>query len=189
MGSGEVMWFFSEKFLEITLEALWFYLPILGANQCPEIARRLHLPGADVPVSARLLGANKTWAAYYACPIGAIAILYAQSLLPSVNVHVGIINYRSPDLWLLGCALGLGVALGDHIKSLVKRHLGKPPGHPWWPWDQTDYVFGGCILAVPLIGWIGWEQFAIMLVAAAFVINPIGNWIGYRIGARPSAPW
>lgn len=167
------------------LEALWFFVPAVAANQCPGLAAKLDLPG-NRPVSTRWLGANKTWAAYYAAAFGATLAIYLQRLAPMPE-GFELLDYERPELWLVGLAFGLGTVLGDHAKSFVKRRFGIPPGDPWWPFDQLDYVVGSLLLVAPFSGWIGGERVA-TLVVTVLLLNPLVNGIGYRLKLR-KVPW
>src|SRR3989344_1839790 len=109
------------------LEALWFFLPILAANQCPGLAAYLHLPDAHAPIIRRWLGENKTIAAYYAAPLGSLGAIYAQQQMTEWSHAFGLFDYNRSDLWLVGLLLGLGAVLGDHIKSFIKRRVGISP--------------------------------------------------------------
>ncbi len=170
------------------LECLWFLLPLLMANQSPGFAAKLNLPGSHVPVSRRWLGDRKTFGAYYAAPFGAVCTLYLQRwLFPVWSMKLGLINYFRSDLWFIGLILGLGVALGDHTKSFVKRQAGVPLGAPWWPYDQLDFLVGSILLGTPFIGWIGWDR-VVFILAVTLFIHPIGNRLGYWLRLR-EVPW
>jgi len=169
------------------LEALWFFLPILAANQCPGLAAYLHLPDAHAPIIRRWLGENKTIAAYYAAPLGSLGAIYAQRQMTEWSHAFGLFDYNRSDLWLVGLLLGLGAVLGDHIKSFIKRRVGISPGARWWPFDQLDFAIGGIVLAIPIVGWIGWERAAVICLLV-LLIHPIGNRIGYLLGLR-KVPW
>ncbi len=171
----------------LILESLWFLLPLIMANQCPGFAAKLALPGSHTPVSRKWLGKNKTIAAYYAAPFGALCTLYVQRWIPLWSAKFGLFYYDRPDLWIIGIVLGVAVVIGDHAKSFIKRRIGKPPGARWWPFDQLDFVVAGIILSIPLVGWIGWQR-ALTMCLCVLLVHPIGNRIGYRIGIRKS-PW
>lgn len=152
------------------------------ANQSAGFANKLHLPG-NIPIWLWGLGCNKTWHYLYAAPLCAILKLLFQQVFPSLNHWASINDSDKVNIFLLGLVQGWGVVLGDWSKSFVKRRLGIPPGGKFWPWDQTDYVFGATLLQIPLIGWIGWQYFFALLVIA-LAIHPGGNWIGWRLGFR-----
>ena len=167
--------------MTIIAETLWFLLPFLIANQCPGFARALGLPLSTTPVAARILGENKTIGAYYSAVVGASVTLWIQSIFALPVEFIGA------NKLLLGICMGLGVALGDHVKSFVKRTRGIVPGARWWPFDQLDFLIGGIILSAPLVGVPGLTRF-IMAVGLVLLIHPVGNYLGYRLGLR-KVPW
>lgn len=168
------------------LEALWFFLPAVIANQCPGFTDKLLIPG-NRPVSEKWLGANKTWSAYYVATVGAILTIYLQRLCPEFNHKVDLIDYTRPDLWLVGGLLGFGTILGDHLKSFAKRLIGIPPGGPWWPFDQLDHVVGSLVMVIPAVGWIGWPRATVITVTVLSLHRGV-NWLGYKVGIR-KVPW
>jgi len=166
--------------------ALWFFLPALVANQSPGFARKLGLRWSRTPVWERRLGPGKTWGAYYAGPLGAFATLYIQQRFPGINAAIGLFDYDR-DIFIAAAALGFGAVLGDHVKSLFKRRRNIAPGARWWPWDQTDFVFGSIAISALTFVWIGWLNTMIIIVFVV-CIHPIGNRIGYELGLR-DVPW
>lgn len=171
----------------IVLESWWFFLPILVANQCPGFAAYFDLPFAHSPVSRVWLGENKTLAAYYVAPLGAILTVLAQKQVADWTAGINLLYYNDPYLWLMGLILGLGAVMGDHAKSFIKRGFDLPPGAPWWPWDQIDYAIGGISITYATLGWIGWER-TFIIILTALMIHPVGNRIGYYLGLR-KVPW
>lgn len=172
--------------METLAQVLWFFLPGFIANQCPGIAAKLNLP-LHVPVSARWLGRNKTWDAYYVGGCGGVATIYLQRLFPAIDRGLTFIDYTRDDLVVVGLLMGVGAIAGDHIKSFFKRLVGIVPGERWWPFDQLDFVVGGLVVVTPYVGWIGWGR-GILLASVALFVHPVGNWFGYKIGLR-KVPW
>lgn len=168
--------------LIFTGETLWFFLPMLIANQFPGFAAILNLPG-NFPINKKLFGPNKTWAAYYTAIIGSISTLYLQKNFSRSSIF----DYERPDLWLVGVSIGIGVVVGDHVKSFIKRRLGIAPGERWWPFDQLDFFAGGLIAVTPFTGWIGWGR-VLIIILLILIIHPLGNQLGYRLGLRKN-PW
>ncbi len=165
-------------------ETLWFFLPAFFANQCPGFAAKLQLPG-HVPVSARWLGANKTWSAYYAAALGATFVFWLQQrLFQETNVHYGWYVASSwSEILLIGSLFGIGAVLGDHGESFVKRRIGIAPGKPWWPFDQIDFAVGALLFIYPIAGWIGWDR-VLLILLVAIVGHPLVNGLGYQLGIR-----
>lgn len=154
--------------VDILLESLCFFLPILAANQGPGLAYKFDLPLGRTPVSRRWLGENKTVAAYYAGPFLGLCIV--------------VLVYQRPDWWLEGLVLGLGAVLGDHVKSFIKRRLRKPPGSAWWP-DRIDFAVGGGVAMWLYSNWVTIEH-VIMLALIAWPVHYIGNKLSYEAGWR-----
>ena len=165
------------------LETLWFFLPAFVANQFPGHGARWNVPG-QFPISRRWLGENKTWAAYYMAALASAFTFLCEQAMTDLNVLWGWYVSSNPleSIWI-GALFGIGAVFGDHVKSFVKRRLGIASGAMWWPFDQLDYVFGALLFVYPVSGWIGWEQFWI-LITVALVGHLIVNWIGYKIGHR-----
>lgn len=172
--------------ISLISEALWFFLPAFAANQCPGLTSKLNLPG-NFPVSRRWLGSNKTWSAYYTAAIGSLLTIYAQRSFHGVNASIGLFDYDRSDVWVVGLLFGVGAVLGDHTKSFFKRRIGIKPRERWWPFDALDFVVGGFLATLPIVGWIGWKRI-LVIVLVWLVVHPIGNKVGYCFGLR-TKPW
>lgn len=157
-----------DSLLNIFFQSLCLFGPILAANQGPGLARKLELPLGKTPVSRRWLGENKTLAAYWAGPLLGIAVV--------------VLVYRQPSWWAEGLACGLGAVLGDHVKSFIKRRLGKPPGSPWFL-DRIDFAVGGGVAAWITTSWVSVEHI-LMLAVIAWPVHYVGNRISYERGWR-----
>lgn len=149
-------------------DTLWFFLPAIAANMAPVLAAhygwlpRLALPldGGRTIRGRRLLGEHKT----------------VRGLVVGVVFSVAVGALQSSPL--TGAALGLGALLGDAAKSLLKRQLNIPPGHPWPPLDQVDFVLGALLLG----GWFLPLTFAHVLLAP--VILGLGSYAVSVLGVR-----
>ena len=58
-----------------------------------------------------------------------------------------LVDYGEVDFILLGALMGGGALMGDLVKSFIKRRLNVPPGKPWFPWDQLDWIAGAMLLS------------------------------------------
>lgn len=158
--------------LQFIGDSLWFFLPALVGNQFPGFAvwvlARIGHPEWNVPVSERWLGSHKTWLAYPAAMWGATLTTLMQGR-----------EYA----WVLGALFGIGIIAGDHAKSFFKRRVGIPPGAPWWPLDQLDFVVGGLLAASFLVGWSAWTT-AIVIVPTVLLFHRLLNGLGYLLGLR-----
>jgi len=152
---------------DILFQALSLFAPILAANQGAGLARALHLPFGDIPVSVRLLGPNKTVAAFYMGPICAMAIL---------------LLYSDPYWFVEGLVLGGGAILGEQLKSALKRWLDMRPGAPW-TLDRIDFAIGGAVAAKLYFAWVTWEH-VFWIILVALPVHIIGNKVSYTLGLR-----
>jgi CDP-2,3-bis-(O-geranylgeranyl)-sn-glycerol synthase len=97
-----------------------------------------------------------------------------------VNWGGGLLPYA--DWPLVGLALGFGAMAGDSIKSLLKRLKGIPPGRPWIPMDQLDFVAGSLLLVTPFAS-LTWPDIGIILLVS-FVGDIAVNHLAYALGMR-----
>lgn len=140
------------------LFALWFFLPAGVANASPIIASRLPLlSNWKTPLDfgktyrgKRIFGANKTWRGLLVGIGVASIVVFVQQLLwqgGKVEVLDGTtMSYLTYSPLLLGFLFGLGALGGDAVESFFKRQRGIDSGRAWFPFDQTDYIIGACIM-------------------------------------------
>ena len=179
------------------MEAVWVFLPLLGAFLLHAPVLRFNLFAAlAIPIDRgatvrgrRVFGDNKTWrgAIVMICGVVAFACLLAQ--VPSYwsKLPAGI---QRGGPFVFGLLLGLGAVLGELPNSFLKRQFGIDAGEQrrsltgiaFVVLDQGDFVLGAWLLLVPL-----WVMPA-SVAAAAFVVvvaaHMVINVIGYAIGAR-----
>lgn len=146
--------------METIVQALYFMLPAYLANMAPLAAIRFSV--ADIPLDhhaswhgKRLFGSHKTYRGLFSGILVGIIIVFLQQQLFAWGWFAGIslIPYAELAHWqlaVLGGLFGAGALLGDLFKSFFKRRLSIPPGKPWFPFDQLDFVVGA-LLAVSFI--------------------------------------
>ena len=141
------------------LEALWFFLPAGVANMAPVAAAKLPwFRQFSAPMDfgkswrgKRIFGANKTWRGLIVGIILATIVIGLQKYLFSRSffiLELSWFDYRPANVWLLGPLFGAGALLADAVKSFFKRQKSVPPGSSWFPFDQIDYIIGGCLLSL-----------------------------------------
>ena len=119
-------------------QLFYLMLPVYFANMAPPFVK--YWSGWNPPISRRWLGDHKTVVGFLLGVTVATVITFIQSL---IAWREGLTRY---DQWLtLGLACGFGALGGDALKSLIKRRCGIPPGQPWIPADQLDFVIGGLV--------------------------------------------
>lgn len=173
------------------LFVLWFFLPAGIANASPVIAAKLPiLKRFDQPIdfgfkfrSKRIFGAHKTWRGLISGILMAVLIVFLQQKLWA-NGYVDLLDgepmgYLGHSAWLLGFLFGFGALAGDFIESFAKRQIGIESGKSWFPFDQTDYIIGGC-LAVALLIQLSAIYYLLVLVVW-FGMHLLFSYIGYTL--------
>lgn len=179
------------------MEAVWIFLPLLGAfiAHAPvlrfDLLRALARPidGGATFRGKRIFGDNKTWRGVLVMTIGVIALTavlervpWYWSKLPAAIQRAGALRF--------GSLLGLGAVVGELPNSFLKRQFGIAAGAQrrsllgfvMIVLDQGDFVLGAWLFLAPV--WpmplrVGLAAFGIV-VAVHLIINVIG----YAIGAR-----
>jgi len=113
-----------------------------------------------------------------------ILTVYVQTLLmnnPFFMEH-SILNYSNHNFLLLGFLFGFGALFGDSVKSHFKRKIGIKSGKSWFPFDQTDFVFGVLIFVAPVF--IPSVVHMAILVVFSLLMHLTFVYIGYLLGIR-----
>ncbi len=179
--------------MRLLLTAFWLFLPAGLANMGPVFANKIPwLKRWEAPLDfgkswrgQRIFGANKRWRGLVIGMVLATIAVGVQKYLFTRNLWVlehSWLDYRPAGVWLLGPLFGAGALLGDAVESFFKRRRGIPPGHPWFPFDQTDYIIGALIftasIAKPSLG------LAIAVLGTYFVLHVVTVYVGYLTGFR-----
>jgi CDP-2,3-bis-(O-geranylgeranyl)-sn-glycerol synthase len=160
---------------ERLLQLIYFMLPAYAANMAPPFAK--YWPGWNTPIAARELGTHKTVIGFAFGVVAAVLVAGIQSRISWTGV---IVDY---DDWLaLGLRFGIGAMGGDSLKSLVKRRLGIPPGAPWRPFDQLDFVVGALVLVGSMVRLAAVDYGLILALTGAGHI--VTNQVAYALGIR-----
>lgn len=170
------------------LAALLFFMPAGISNMSPVFAKRIPglnrlsapIDGGKTYKGVRVLGANKTWRGLlFGTLTGAISGLliyrFAESQMqPYVTDTV--------EAALLGMLLGFGALLGDAVESFFKRQKGVRSGDAWFPFDQTDYIIGGLVLAYPLAQ--PSTEIMLFVFVIYFGLHLVFTYLGYLLGLK-----
>ncbi|MFC1722788.1 CDP-archaeol synthase [Nanoarchaeota archaeon] len=173
----------------IILQVLWLFLPAAIANMSPVFFKKVKFLSYPVDFGLKLrnkplFGKNKTFRGFFFGTLIAIIIALLQSLFYEQTKVLALIDYSAFNPLLLGFLLGFGALIGDLIESLIKRQFNIPPGHPWFPMDQTDWVFGAIFLLIPFID-ISFQIYLIALILFA-ILHPLANYIGFLLKIKKS---
>jgi CDP-2,3-bis-(O-geranylgeranyl)-sn-glycerol synthase len=176
------------------LFAIWFFLPAGLANASPLYAQNIPgLRSLGFPLDFNkknkgkiIFGKNKTWRGLILAIIIGIIFCFVQHILFIHSTWIrsisGPINYSSINYALLGALLGSGAILGDAVESFIKRRNDIRPGSSWFPYDQIDFIIGGCLLALFVVK-LSFTNYVLILVVW-FFINILASYIGYLIGLK-----
>jgi len=142
-----------------TLSCIWFILPAYVGNMAPVFAKKIFKEKFSTPIDfnihfkkSPIAGKNKTYRGVFAAIFLSTAVVLIQKLSygdPYVQ-SISLIDYSKINWLLWGNLMGFGAMLGDFIKSVIKRRIGKNPGESWKPLDQIDFLAGALFLCSPL---------------------------------------
>lgn len=177
--------------MDTVLFAIWFFLPAGAANAAPIIAAKLpYLSRLNSPLDfgkeykdIRVLGANKTWRGLITGILVAACVVYVQQLISQHSyvefIPVQFEGYLFYSPLLLGFLFGFGALAGDAVESFFKRQKRVPPGKAWFPFDQLDYIVGGCLFAAVIVR-LGILEYVSIFVFW-FLMHIVFSYIGYLL--------
>lgn len=156
-------------------QLVYFMAPAYVANMVPPFTRCWS--GWNRPISKRWLGSHKTVLGFGSGVLAGVLVTFVQSRIAWKGALV-----NDPPWLTLGLRLGGGAMLGDSAKSFVKRRVGIPPGKPWIPWDQLDFVIGALALVARIAPLTRVDVLAILLVSLTghILVTRLGYWAGIR---------
>lgn len=177
---------FNFKFL---LSCLYFFLPAYFANMAPPIAKRLKiLESFAVPVDFNkklfgkpVFGNHKTWRGIIVSLFSSLFAVFLQRLLFSLHFfrQISLLNYSQKEVFFFGFLMGFGQILGDLTFAFIKRRLNLPPGSPFFPFDQTNYVIGNFFILQPIFKLP--LSFWLTLFIFTFFLHIFVNRLGYHL--------
>jgi CDP-2,3-bis-(O-geranylgeranyl)-sn-glycerol synthase len=176
--------------LVAVISAFWIMLPAYLPN--PVAA----LLGGGTPIDfgrtlsdgKRILGDGKTYRGLICGVLAGVAVGLVQ---------ISLVNYFGWDFLPRHTLasiilLSFGALLGDMVKSLIKRRLGKERGAKWPIADQYDLVIGAFVLTFIFDpSWV-FANITLPILVIIIIITPIlhraVNIIGY-LGGIKEVPW
>lgn len=172
------------------LTATIFFLPAGLANAIPVIVAKVpFLKKFDYPLDChktykgeRILGDHKTMrGVVFGIAIAVIAAFILQSLYlnqPWFANNVAF-DFAAVNPWIFGILSAIGALGGDAVKSFFKRRTSIKPGDTWFPFDQIDYIIGGCLL-LALYARITLVQYFYLLLVY-FGLHLLTSYLGYLL--------
>ncbi len=180
--------------LKELLFAIWYFLPAAFANAAPVFVAKIPaLQKFEAPMDfgksfkgQRVFGSHKTWRGFIAGVIVATLTFWLQQYLVKHYAWAfdltSQVNYVGLPTLIVGPLFGIGALGGDAIESFFKRQHHVPPGHGWFPFDQTDYIIGGAILTAPFVP-LSFREYAILILFWLFA-HIAASYIGYLVGLK-----
>ena len=174
-------------FVTLIIESFYFMLPAYIANMAPVLVQH-QLKMLAVPVDLGctfrkrpIFGSHKTYRGIIFATLFGMLVFFLQKFLMAYPffASISIVDYTTISLWL-GFLLGFGAIMGDLIKSFFKRQKDHPPGVPWIPFDQLDYV-AGALLFSALVYVPSWQHI-LAIILVSFLLHIVANHLGYYLG-------
>lgn len=157
------------------LQLVYFMAPAYCANMAPPFIK--YWRGWNRPIHVRWFGGHKTVVGF---AVGVAVGLLATAVQRWIDAPSPIVSYEH---WIiLGLGFGVGAMGGDAAKSFFKRRVHVPPGKPWVPFDQLDFVIGVVVLLTPWVNLRVMDIFSIL--AITFVGDVTANQLAFRWGIK-----
>jgi len=160
----------------LMLSCFYFMLPAYFANMAPVIVKKINFLKYPIDFwhkinNKPIFGKNKTFRGLFFGVLFAIVIAYIQYYFYNNGVFVDLAFTDYSNWLLIGVLMGFGAIFGDVVESFVKRQLDYPPGKPFVPFDQTDFVIGALVFVYPIINLGVWKVIAIILLSLVLHIS------------------
>jgi CDP-2,3-bis-(O-geranylgeranyl)-sn-glycerol synthase len=181
--------------MQLLLFALWYLLPAGVGNMTPILASKApYLKNLRAPLDGgrswrgrRIFGPHKTIRGLVTGIIAGMLVGLLQKYLASdvtefIDLPTGLYDGATPIL--LGGLLAAGALLGDAAESFFKRQIGVPSGESWFPFDQTDYIIGACLLGA-FVAILSLSQY-LVIVLFWFGMHLLFSYIGYILKLKSS---
>lgn len=172
---------------KLLVQIIWFFLPAGIANMSPVIFKKVNFLNYPVDFNLKikgkpLLGKNKTYRGFFFAISMSILTIFIQKTLYPHLINYSLVNYNQINIYLLGFLLGFGALIGDTLKSFFKRRLKIPPGKPWIPFDQIDWIIGTALL-INLYIKLSFKEILIALILS-LIFHPLINLLSYSLGIQ-----
>lgn len=164
----------------LIIKSIYFFLPAYFANMAPVFARKI--PFLNKSIWEKKLGKNKTWRGLVVGIMVGLVIFWLQKVAYTLGfTSLAMIDYGDYSI-LLGALLGGGAIVGDLVESYYKRKGEIPPGEPWIPFDQLDFVIGAIVFS--FIMYVPPAEVMLILVIVSPLLHLLINYIGFLLGIR-----
>lgn len=169
--------------METFIYALLIFLPAGISNMTPVLSKhipllRLWSTPLDFGKSwrgVRILGQNKTWR-------GLLTGIVAGTITGIIVQQVYFSDVNTLQFILMTASMSAGALVGDAVESFFKRQRRIASGKPWFPFDQTDYIVGGLVFALPFM--IIPTSVVGLICVLYFGLHLLTSYIGFRLGLK-----
>lgn len=176
------------KNLQFIISCLYFFLPAYFANMTPPLAKKigiLNFLAKPIDFNKKffgkpILGSHKTWrGAILAFFVGFFTALFQKFLYKFLLIQkISLLDYSKINIFFFAFLISFGAIFGDLFFAFIKRRLNLPPGTPFLPFDQTNYIIGTALFLVPFQIEISiW----ITLFILTFFLHIVVNRLGYHL--------
>lgn len=176
--------------VKFILSCFWFFLPAYLTNILPpflkrwKICERLNKP-LDFNkkfLKKPILGAHKTIrGVVFGFLLGFFTVFFQKFLYQFQFIkEISFLNYSQAKIIFLAILLPLGAIFGDLLFSFIKRRIDLPPGAPFLPFDQTNYVIGAFVFLFKTPFFISFKVW-ISLFFLTFFLHLAFNYFGYLL--------
>lgn len=174
----------------LIFQSLYFFLPAYFTNMTATLSRKISiLKVLEKPVDfgkklkeIPIFGGHKTWRGLIFGTTVGILVVFLQSLLYRFPFFqkISLLDYSKINILFFGFLISFGALFGDLLFAFLKRRQKIPPGQPWIPFDQINYVVGAFLFLAPLfkVDTIHW----LIILFLTFFLHLLGNYIGYCLG-------
>lgn len=174
--------------LQFAISCLYFFLPAYFANMTPPLAKKagiLNFLARPVDFNKKflgkpILGSHKTFRGVILAFLVGFFTTFFQKFLYQLSLiqKISILDYSKINIFSFAFLISFGAIFGDLFFAFIKRRLNLPPGAPFLPFDQTNYVIGAAIFLIPFRIKISvW----ITLFVFTFFLHALFNRLGYHL--------
>lgn len=178
------------------ISCLYFFLPAYFANMTPPLAKKigiLNFLAKPVDFNKKflgkpILGSHKTFRGVILAFFMGFSTAIFQKFLYQFSIiqKISILDYSKINIFLFAFLISTGAIFGDLFFAFIKRRLNLPPGTPFLPFDQTNYVIGCAIFIGPVFQIKISIWFSLFILT--FFLHVIVNRLGYHLKIH-SAKW
>jgi len=185
-------------FFSYILSCLYFFAPALIGNMMASVIKKISFfDFLEIPVDFEkkinkeiIFGNSKTWRGLIMGNLFGTGIVLLQWFLYDYTFfrEISLINYREINILLFAFLMCFGALVGDLVFSFFKRRKKVPPGKPWIPFDQLDFVLGSFLFLTPYLNFTLRLEITVLhwivIVIISFLLHVISNNIGYYAGIQ-----